>query len=54
MAFVTNASTALGLLMTGIDWKPGDQVLSLEHEFPNNLYWPSLLASAGVEFLEVP
>jgi selenocysteine lyase/cysteine desulfurase len=54
VAFVTNASTALGLLMTGIDWKPGDQVLSLEHEFPNNLYWPSLLASEGVEFVEVP
>ena len=54
IAFITNASTALGLLMTGFDWKPGDQILSLEHEFPNNLYWPALLRESGVEFLEVP
>ena len=54
IAFINNAATALSLLIGGIEWKAGDQVLSLEHEFPNNLYWPSLLASQGVEFLEVP
>jgi cysteine desulfurase / selenocysteine lyase len=54
IAFINNAATALSLLIGGIEWKPGDQILSLEHEFPNNLYWPSLLASQGVEFLEVP
>jgi selenocysteine lyase/cysteine desulfurase len=37
-----------------MEWRPGDQVLSLEHEFPNNLYWPSLLRTAGVEFITVP
>ena len=54
IAFITNAATALGLLMSGISWKPGDQVIALEHEFPNNLYWPALLKTSGVEFLEVP
>ena len=54
IAFINNAATALSLLIGGIEWKAGDQVLSLEREFPNNLYWPSLLASQGVEFLEVP
>jgi cysteine desulfurase / selenocysteine lyase len=54
IAFISNAATALGLLINGISWKPGDQVIALEHEFPNNLYWPSLLATSGVEFLEVP
>jgi cysteine desulfurase / selenocysteine lyase len=54
VAFIPNAATGLSLLMSGIDWKPGDQVISLENEFPNNLYWPSLLKSQGVEFLEVP
>jgi cysteine desulfurase / selenocysteine lyase len=54
IAFVTNASSALSILMAGIEWKPGDQVVSLEHEFPNNLYWPSLLSTAGVDFLTVP
>jgi cysteine desulfurase / selenocysteine lyase len=54
IAFIPNAATGLSLLMSGIDWKPGDQVISLDNEFPNNLYWPSLLKSQGVEFLEVP
>jgi cysteine desulfurase / selenocysteine lyase len=54
IAFINNASTALGLLITGMQWKPGDQVISLEDEFPNNLYWPALLETSGVEFLEVP
>ena len=54
VAFVTNAATALSVLMAGIEWKTGDQVVSLEHEFPNNLYWPSLLSTSGVEFLTVP
>ena len=50
----TNAAAALSLLMSGIEWQPGDQVLSLEHEFPNNLYWPaSAVHLQGVEFREV-
>ena len=52
VAFIGNAATALGLLMTGLEWKSGDQVISLENEFPNNLYWPSLLRASGVEFIE--
>jgi cysteine desulfurase/selenocysteine lyase len=49
IAFVPNASTALGLLLAGLDWHSGDQVLTLEHEFPNNLYAPGLLERFGVE-----
>jgi cysteine desulfurase / selenocysteine lyase len=49
VAFVPNASTALGLLLAGLDWRPGDQILTLEHEFPNNLYAPGLLQRFGVE-----
>lgn len=49
IAFISNASTALGLLLGGIDWRPGDQVLTLKHEFPNNLYAPGLLARFGVQ-----
>lgn len=54
IAFVSNASTALSILIAGIDWKPGDQVIALEHEFPNNIYAPSLLGVEGVEFISVP
>ena len=52
IAFVPNASTALSLLMGGLDWQQGDRVVSLTGEFPNNLYFPSLLVNKGVEFVE--
>lgn len=54
VAFITNASTALGILLGGLDWSPGDRILTLEHEFPNNLYAPGLLARNGVEMAECP
>jgi len=54
IAFVPNASTALGLLLAGLDWRPGDRVLTLEHEFPNNLYAPGLLQRFGVETTACP
>ncbi|MGA2879171.1 MAG: aminotransferase class V-fold PLP-dependent enzyme [Bryobacteraceae bacterium] len=54
IAFVPNASTPLGLLLAGLDWHPGDQILTLEHEFPNNLYAPGLLERFGVETTACP
>ncbi len=54
IAFVPNATTALGILLSGIDWRAGDQILTLEHEFPNNLYAPSMLGRFGVEMMECP
>ncbi len=52
IAFIQNASTALSLLLGGIDWKPGDQVVTLEREFPNHYYFPQLLRYREVEFIE--
>jgi cysteine desulfurase / selenocysteine lyase len=54
VAFVPNASTALGLLLAGLDWRPGDRILTLEHEFPNNLYAPGLLQRFAVESIACP
>ena len=54
IAFVPNASSALGILLAGIDWRAGDRVVTLEHEFPNNLYAPGALANAGVELCQCP
>ncbi len=54
IAFVQNASTALALLLSGLEWKAGDRVITLEGEFPNNLYAPGGLAGRGVEFIECP
>lgn len=52
IAFVPNASAALAILLTGLDWSGGDRIVTLEHEFPNNLYAPALLERFGVEMVE--
>jgi cysteine desulfurase/selenocysteine lyase len=54
IAFIPNASSGLALLLSGIDWQPGDRIVTLEDEFPNNLYAPGALATRGVEFVECP
>ena len=38
IAFIPNAATAMGLLTSGMDWKPGDNIVTLSDEFPNQLY----------------
>jgi selenocysteine lyase/cysteine desulfurase len=53
IAFVPNASYALATFLNGIDWRRGARIVTLENEFPNNLYHPALLAKTkGVEFVE--
>jgi len=54
IAFIPNACSGLSLLMGGIDWKPGDRVVTLEDEFPNHYYYASFLRGQGVEFIETP
>ncbi len=49
IAFVANAASALALLLNGLEWHPGDCILTLEHEFPNNFYAPGSLERFGVE-----
>lgn len=53
IAFSINASTPLSLLMGSMDWKPGDRIISLTNEFPNQIYYAALLREKGVEFVEV-
>jgi selenocysteine lyase/cysteine desulfurase len=38
IAFVPNASHALALVMNGIEWHEGDEIITLKHEFPNQIY----------------
>ena len=52
IAFVPNACTALATVMAGIDWRPGDRIVTLADEFPNNLYAPTPLSARGVDFVE--
>ena len=54
IAYIPNSSTAMGLVAGGIDWKQGDNVVTLADEFPNCLYLPALVERYGVQFREVP
>jgi len=54
IAFIPTASHALAQLINGIDWRPGDRIVTLDHEFPNQIYRPALLEKHGVEFVETP
>src|SRR5882724_2433939 len=54
IAFINNACAALSLLLGSLEWHTGDQIVTLENEFPNHYYFPAHLARHGVEFLEVP
>jgi selenocysteine lyase/cysteine desulfurase len=46
IAFLPTASSALSLLMSGIEWRPGDRIVTMGGEFPNNLYGPALALNA--------
>jgi selenocysteine lyase/cysteine desulfurase len=51
VAFVKNTTEGLGLVAAGLDWRPGDQVVTCDLEYPSNVYpWWSL-ADRGVETL---
>jgi cysteine desulfurase / selenocysteine lyase len=54
IAFITNACAAISQLLGGMDWNTGDQILTLEHEFPNQYYYPAQLSRFGVELIETP
>lgn len=51
IAFIDNAASALSLLLSGLQWRTGDRIVTLENEFPNNLYAPHF-AGAEVQFVE--
>jgi len=54
IAFVKSTSHGLSLVANGLDWKPGDNVLVYEKEFPSNLYPWLNLKTRGVEVRTIP
>lgn len=54
IAFVENTSAGLSLVASGIDWKPGDNIVSAAPEFPSNVYPWMQLGERGVELWQVP
>jgi selenocysteine lyase/cysteine desulfurase len=54
IALVLNTTHGISLVAEGIDWRPGDNVVTLADEFPSNVYPWFNLASRGVETRRVP
>jgi selenocysteine lyase/cysteine desulfurase len=53
IAFAMNAASALSLFLGGIEWRPGDRIVTLRDEFPNQYYFAASLAARGVELVEM-
>ncbi len=53
IAFIPNAASGLAMVAGGLDWKPGDNLVTLAGEFPNYLYLPALVERYGVELRQV-
>jgi len=49
IAFVKNTSEGLGLVAAGLDWRPGEQVVTCDLEYPSNVYPWWNLRDRGVE-----
>jgi selenocysteine lyase/cysteine desulfurase len=54
VALVHSTSEGIGLVAEGYPWRAGDNVVTLENEFPSNQYPWLNLASRGVEVRRVP
>jgi len=51
IAYTPNAASAMAMLMHGIDWREGDEVLTFEDEFPIQVYAPQ---ARGVKLVQAP
>ncbi len=54
IALVENTTAGISLVAEGLDWKAGDNVVTLADEFPSNVYPWMNLQSRGVETRRVP
>jgi len=54
IALVPNTTAGITLVAEGLDWRPGDNVVTLADEFPSNAYPWLNLATRGVETRRVP
>lgn len=55
VAFAGSTSHALGLVATGLDWKPGDNCVVADGDFPANVVtWKNLTHTHGVEVRLIP
>lgn len=53
IAFTKNTSEAISFVANGLDWQPGDEVVSVDSEFPANYYPWKLQEKKGVRLVLV-
>ena len=50
VAFVRNTSDALSTVANGLNWRPGDNIVTFQREFPSNIYpWLRIRDAFGAE-----
>jgi cysteine desulfurase / selenocysteine lyase len=50
VAFMRNTSDGLSTVANGLDWRPGDNLVTFSNEFPSNIYpWLRIRDTLGVE-----
>ena len=54
IALLPSTTAGINVVAEGFPWQPGDNVVTLENEFPSNLYPWLNLESRGVETRRVP
>lgn len=54
IALIPNTTAGINLVAEGIDWRPGDNIVTLADEFPSNLYPWMHQRDRGVEVRMVP
>lgn len=55
IALVKNTSEGINIVAGGLDWQPGDRVVTTAVEYPANVYpWMELARSRGVNLIMVP
>jgi selenocysteine lyase/cysteine desulfurase len=54
IAFVKNTSEGIATVANGIEWRPGDRIVTTAVEYPANIYpWMDMAARHGVELVMV-
>lgn len=54
IAFASSSTHAINIVAQGLSWRPGDNVVVAEEEFPSNLYPWLALAEKGVDIRIIP
>lgn len=54
IAWIDNTSHGISMIANGINWRPGDNIVLPDKEFPSNYFVWKYLAKKGVELRHIP